>query len=61
MIKLNYLESNFNFIFLEVFRRAKHDNESVFEKKELNGKKSCFSSVILALVPLQGVLLPAIP
>lgn len=60
MIKLNYLESNFNFIFLEVFRRAKHDNEFL-KKKELNGKKSCFLSVILALVPLQGVLLPAIP
>lgn len=61
MVKLNYLESNFNFIFLEVFRRAKHDNESVFEKKSKTVKKSCFSSVILALVLLQGVLLPAIP
>lgn len=31
------------------------------KKKVKTVKKSCFSSVILALVPLQGVLLPAIP
>lgn len=39
MIKFNYFELNFNFIFFGVFRRVKYDNEFVFEKKELNGKK----------------------
>lgn len=49
MIKFNYFELNFNFIFFEVFRRVKYDNEFL-KKKELNGKKSCFLFVIFVLV-----------
>lgn len=57
MIKFNYFELNFNFIFFEVFRRVKYDNEFLKKKKELNGKKSCFLFVIFVLVLFQGVFL----
>lgn len=42
MIKFNYFELNFNFIFFEVFRRVKYDNEFVFEKKSKMVKKKLF-------------------
>lgn len=52
MIKFNYFNLNFNFIFFEVFRRVKYDNEFVFEKKSKMVKKSCFLLVIFVLVLL---------
>lgn len=33
MIKFNYFELNFNFIFFEVFRRVKYDNEFLKKKR----------------------------